>query len=236
VLTDFVVTAPAGRNVYSFVEKKPSSSDRSDICRPDIAPLGLGKYFAFMTINISPRWGSRIVTTTKSVSTRKIYKLRQRWISPQNRDDLTHFHSDRDIKREQKIAMNSRIRAGKPWQLHLTACLDVVGPQCPDIANVKPPISNHRIRPRLLRHRPQAITLRLSWRSESALFAVAFRGRLYQRDISFLAVKIKKPIGVGSRPSTYPLALPFHLPCSDLTRDQPRARRAVKIVTNQYRS
>src|SRR5262249_52973207 len=57
MLTDFVVTAPEGRNVYSFVDEKPPSSDRSDICRPDIAPLGLGKYFAYKTINISPPLG-----------------------------------------------------------------------------------------------------------------------------------------------------------------------------------
>src|SRR5499433_1199581 len=73
MLTDFVVTAPEGRNVYSFVDEKPPSSDRSDICRPDIAPLGLGKYFAYKTINISPPLGAEeAISTTKSVSTRII--------------------------------------------------------------------------------------------------------------------------------------------------------------------
>jgi hypothetical protein len=35
----------------------------------------------------------------------------------------------------------------------LTARLNVVGPQGPDVANVKPHVSNDRIRPRLLRER-----------------------------------------------------------------------------------
>ena len=35
----------------------------------------------------------------------------------------------------------------------LTARLNVVGPQGPDVANVKPPVSNDRIRPRLLQER-----------------------------------------------------------------------------------
>src|SRR5215813_2912115 len=77
MLTDFVVTAPEGRNVYSFVDEKPPSSDRSDICRPDIAPLGLGKYFAYKTINISPPLGAEeAISTTKSVSTSKFEILR----------------------------------------------------------------------------------------------------------------------------------------------------------------
>ena len=37
----------------------------------------------------------------------------------QNRDELTHFHSDKDRKREQKNAMSSRIRADELKQLHL---------------------------------------------------------------------------------------------------------------------
>src|SRR5262249_54153592 len=78
MLTDFVVTAPEGRNVYSFVDEKPPSSDRSDICRPDIAPLGLGKYFAYKTINISPPLGAEeAISTTKSVSTRNFHFQRQ---------------------------------------------------------------------------------------------------------------------------------------------------------------
>jgi len=49
--------------------KKPSSSDRSDICRPDVAPPGLGKHSAYKTINISPPLGAEeAISTTKSVS------------------------------------------------------------------------------------------------------------------------------------------------------------------------
>src|SRR5262245_45243658 len=52
--------------------KKPSSSDRSDICRPDVAPPGLGKHSAYKTINISPPLGAEeAISTTKSVSIRK---------------------------------------------------------------------------------------------------------------------------------------------------------------------
>ena len=72
----------------------------------------------------------------------------------------------------------------------LTARLNVVGPQGPDVANVKPPVSNDRIRYLLARERPLTLTSWLSRRSEAAFFTVAFRSRLHQRDISILAVQV----------------------------------------------
>src|SRR5262249_37556705 len=54
VLTDFVGSAPEGRNVYSCEEINRPSSVRSDIC---------GR-------RMSPRWGWGTITTTKSVSIR----------------------------------------------------------------------------------------------------------------------------------------------------------------------
>src|SRR2546425_13258430 len=39
-------------------------------------------------------------------------------------------------------------RGRRPWTRCLAAACDIVGPQCAEIANVKPPVSNYRIRKR----------------------------------------------------------------------------------------
>src|SRR5262249_50348961 len=109
MLTDFVVTAPEGRDVYSFVDEKPPSSDRSDICRPDIAPLGLGKYFAYKTINISPPLGAEeAISTTKSVSTRENEKNEKLLLQYLMTQDLPHIlvaDDDRSIRGMLKAAL-----------------------------------------------------------------------------------------------------------------------------------
>src|SRR5262249_49663594 len=102
----------------------------------------------------------------------------------------------------------------------LTARLDVVGPQCPEISNVKPPVRNHRIRKRLLSILPRLFTLRLSRRSVSALFAIRPRVPPTKYKIPILVVNVKIPIGAAKRPHAVPLGLPFHLPRSELSRDQ----------------
>src|SRR5262249_44105627 len=79
----------------------------------------------------------------------------------------------------------------------LTASLDVVGPQCPEISNIKPPVRNHRIRKRLLSILPRLFTLRLIRRSESALFAIRLRGPPHKHKISILFVNLKSPTGPG---------------------------------------
>src|SRR5215510_10311787 len=121
--------------------------------------------------------------------------------------------------------------------MRLTACLDVVCPQCFEIAYVKPPVGNDRIRKRRLRHLPRLFFLRLIGRSESALFAIRLRGRLHQHAISILVVKVYMPIGVGYRTHAETIGLPFHLPRSELNRDQGTlgGSRAVKIVADQHR-
>src|SRR5438132_13890610 len=77
----------------------------------------------------------------------------------------------RDAKQPAGHVVNRHQQGRRPLAKRLAACLDVVGPQCPEIANVKPSISNDWIRKRHLRKRPLLKMLRLSRRSESALFA-----------------------------------------------------------------
>src|SRR5262249_46264667 len=73
-------------------------------------------------------------------------------------------------------------------------------------------------------------------RSESALFAIPFLGRLHQRDISIPSVNIQKPIGIGYRSPAETLYLPHHLPRRELNSEHlPPDFRAVKIGPDQHR-
>src|SRR6185437_15551586 len=79
----------------------------------------------------------------------------------------------------------------------LAAGLDVVGPQCSEIANVELATSDDWVGKRSFRIRSDLFLLRLGRRSEATLLAICLRRRFYQRNFSVNAVQIQMPIGVG---------------------------------------
>jgi hypothetical protein len=68
-------------------------------------------------------------------------------------DNKSLFFSERQIALTERKGMEENLSKCLP------ACLDVVGPQRLEIANVKPPVSNNRIGKRFLGHLPRLFFL-----------------------------------------------------------------------------
>src|SRR5215204_3114200 len=95
-----------------------------------------------------------------------------------------------EIRREEIRITNNQT------DLELSAGLDVVSPKRSEIANVKPAVSNYRIRKRPFGKWAYLFMFRRSWRSESSLLTKSFRSSFNQNHFSaHNKVQIQMTIG-----------------------------------------